>query len=80
MMRELTPASENVCNNLKVSTRRQRLMAVKSMVVYLGRVRDAERRCMDASPRPAASSPQRYEAELIASVIDEAICVLEALQ
>jgi len=65
--------------SLHIATRKQRLTAIKAVIVHLERIRDAERRYMDAARRPAASI-WRYESELIASIIDEAILVLDTIQ
>jgi hypothetical protein len=54
-------------------SRNQRLRAVKMIIVHLGRIRDVEL-------RHSYTSGQQYEAELIASIIDEAIFILETLQ
>jgi len=44
-------------------------MAVKAITVYLERIRDAELR----------TSAPSCETELLASIIDEAICILETI-
>jgi hypothetical protein len=65
-------------NTISVATRRRRLTALKAIVTYLERIRDIELKNMDAVHNPAASS-WRYEAQIIISVIDDAIIVLNAL-
>ena len=64
---------------LHVTTRKQRVIALKAVVAHLERIRDAERRQMDAVRGPAAPGC-RCESELIASIIDEAIWVLDTIQ
>jgi len=54
---------------MSISSRKRRFMAVKAIVVYLERIRDAELRAFPAS----------CETELVASIIDEAVCILEML-
>ena len=57
-----------------ITSRRRRIVAIRAIIVYLDRIRDAERRSM------AKAAPHwRCEAELISGVIDEAICILESL-
>jgi len=65
--------------SINISSRKQRLMAVKAMVVLLERISNAERRQMKAVRDPATSG-RRCESELIASIIDEAIFILDTLQ
>ena len=57
---------------ISISSRKKRLVAIKVIIAHLCRIRDAERRQSNMSNR-------QYEAELIASIIDEAVFVLEAL-
>jgi len=64
---------------LYVHSRRQRLIAVKALTACLTRIRDAEYRHLDLKLRSDAMSGRRYEAELIISIIDDAIYILEAL-
>jgi hypothetical protein len=64
---------------IDISSRRQRLLAVKVIITYLERICDAERYGIDAVPQLVAS-PWRCEAELIASTIDEAIWILDTIQ
>jgi len=63
---------------MRIATRKQRLTAVKAVIACLERISGAERRQMD-SARNAAAAGWRYESELIASIIDEAVFVLETL-
>jgi len=65
--------------SLHIATRKQRLTAVRAVIAHLERIRDAERRHMDAARRPAASG-WRCESELIASIIDDAIWALDTIQ
>ena len=58
---------------IHIYSRKQRILAIKVIIYYLERIRDAERRHSNISGR-------QYEAELIASIIDEAVCILEAIQ
>ena len=51
-----------------ITSRRQWIKAIKVIVVYLERIRDVERRSTS------------YEAELIASLIDEALWLLDSIQ
>ena len=61
-------------STVNISSRRRRIIAVKAIVTYLERIRDAERRSM-ASAEPH----RRCESELISSAIDDAIFILEIL-
>ena len=61
---------------VSTATRKQRLTAIKAIVIYLERIRDAEKHCLESA---ALATHWRCETELIASVIDEAIMVLEDL-
>jgi len=65
---------------IRIDSRKQRLIAVKAIAMLLECIRDAERRNLSFSPCPAAAPGRQYDAELIASTIDEAICILETLQ
>lgn len=65
--------------SINISSRKQRLLAVRVIITYLERICNAERHGMDAVPQPAAS-PWRCEAELIASTIDEAVWILDTIQ
>jgi hypothetical protein len=65
-------------NPMRIATRKQRLMAIKAMIVYLERISDAERRQMNTAQGPVAACG-RYESELLASVIDEAVFILDTL-
>jgi endonuclease/exonuclease/phosphatase family metal-dependent hydrolase len=64
---------------LHISTRKQRIAAVKAVVAHLERIRDAERRQMGAALH-ATGLCLRCESELVASIIDEAIFVLDTIQ
>jgi len=63
--------------SIRIATRKQRLTAVKAMIVYLERISRAERRQMNSSRNTAAG--WRCESELIASIIDDAVFILETL-
>lgn len=59
---------------MDISSRRRRIVAIKAIIAHLDRIRDAEQRSM------AYATPLwRCESELISTVIDEAISVLESL-
>ena len=64
---------------LRIATRKQRRTAIKAVIAHLERIRDAERRQMDSARSPAASG-LRCEHELVASIIDDAIWVLDTIQ
>lgn len=53
-------------------SKRQCFTAIRVIIAHLERLRDAERRQM--------CTAWRYEAELIASIIDEAIWILDTIQ
>lgn len=65
-------------SSIRIATRKQRLIAVKAMIVYLERISRAERRQMNYI-RNTAAVGQQYESELIASIIDDAVFILETL-
>jgi len=65
-------------NTLGISTRKQRLMAVRRIVVFLERIRNKELSKMNEY-RPDNASPWRYEAEQIISIVEDAICILDQL-
>ena len=73
-MRRGFASTDRPGNLICISSRKQRLAAVRAIVAYLERVRDAELRSVGA-----AAPGWRYESELIAAVIDEAVNVLETL-
>jgi hypothetical protein len=62
---------------LRTGSRKQRLTAIKAVIAHLERISNAERRHMNLV-RDATGL--RCESELIASIIDEAIFILETLQ
>jgi hypothetical protein len=78
MKRGFTCAGEPI-RALNMDSRKQRLRVVKVFTAYLALVSDAELRSISVSTRPEEVSRWRYEAELISSIIDEAVFVLETL-
>jgi hypothetical protein len=65
-------------SSINISTRNKRLLAVKVIARHLERIRDAEWRCIDSTPHMPSSL--RCEAELRASIIEDAIFILDTIQ
>jgi len=64
---------------LRIASRKQRLLAIKAVIAHLEQISNAERRHMYFI-RDTAANGWRCESELIASIIDEAVFVLESIQ
>ena len=80
MIRGIAISGGQTKGKLRIVTPKQRVIAVKSIIVYLERIRDAAIRHPAIAPQSYALTEQRYEAEYFAEIIDEAIYILEIIQ